>query len=108
LALALPFVCLGLGLLMVSRVRYVHLANTYLRGRRPFSHVVALMFLLAIFWWYKELTLAIVVAAYAASGPVGALVRWSRSPVQAGRPEPEADAAADQGKTRTEAQQRSA
>ena len=71
---SLPFVALGLGLLMVSRVRYVHLANAYLRGRRPFEQVVALVFVLAFFWWYKELTLAVVVCAYAFSGPVVAVV----------------------------------
>ena len=74
LAEALPFIALGLGLLMVSRVRYVHLSNTYLRGRRPFGQVVALVFLLAFFWWYKELTLAVVVCAYALSGPVTTVI----------------------------------
>jgi CDP-diacylglycerol--serine O-phosphatidyltransferase len=78
LADALPFVALGLGLLMVSRIRYIHLANTYLRGRRPFGQVVALVVLLAVFWWYKELTLAVVVCAYALSGPVGAVVQRLR------------------------------
>ncbi|MCP4245728.1 MAG: hypothetical protein GY778_01645 [bacterium] len=75
LALAMPFVALGLGLLMVSRVRYTHLANVYLRGRRPFGHVVGIMVVAAVLVWYKELTLAIVVCLYAASGPVGALSR---------------------------------
>ena len=98
LALALPFVALGLGLLMVSRVRYTHLANMYLRGRRPFGQVVGLMVLLAVFWWYKELTLAVVVCVYAASGPVGAMVRRLRHgpkeapPQQAAAPNGEASA----------------
>jgi CDP-diacylglycerol--serine O-phosphatidyltransferase len=78
IALGLPFVALGLGLLMVSRVRYMHLANVYLRGRRPFGQVVGLMVVLAVFWWYKELTLAVVVCLYALSGPVGAVVRRLR------------------------------
>jgi len=78
LALALPFVALGLALLMVSRVRYTHLANVYLRGRRPFGQVVALMVLLAVLAWYKERTLAVVVCLYAASGPAGAVVRRLR------------------------------
>ncbi|HUU83034.1 MAG TPA: CDP-alcohol phosphatidyltransferase family protein [Phycisphaerae bacterium] len=78
LALALPFIALGLGLLMVSRIPYIHLANAYLRGRRPFGQVVGLMVLLAIFWWYKELTVAVVVGAYAASGPIAALLRRVR------------------------------
>lgn len=91
LALALPFVALGLGLLMVSRVRYLHLANTYLRGRRPFGQVVALMVLLAVFWWYKELTLVVVVCTYAASGPIAALVRRVRPAADAAQTRPPAD-----------------
>ncbi len=93
LALALPFVAVALGLLMVSRIRYVHLANTYLRQRRPFGQVVWLIFVLAVFLWYKELVLAIGVCAYAASGPVVAAVRFVRS---IGR---KTDAPADTGET---------
>ena len=85
LAISLPFAAVGLGLLMVSRIPYLHLANVYLRGRRPFSHVVALIFLIAVFWWYKELALAVVVCVYAASGPIWALVRMLR-----GAPSPDA------------------
>jgi CDP-diacylglycerol--serine O-phosphatidyltransferase len=108
LAETLPFVALAMGLLMVSRVRYVHLANTYLRGRRPFGQVVALVFVLGLFWWYKELTLAVVVCAYALSGPLLAIVgrlRRVRTPAAAtGQADPDQPAA-----TRaTDAQQQSA
>lgn len=76
LSRGLPFVALALGLLMVSRVRYLHLANTYLRGRRPFEHVVALIIGLGLLILYKEIALAAAVCCYAASGPVQAL--WRR------------------------------
>ncbi|MCH7813213.1 MAG: CDP-alcohol phosphatidyltransferase family protein [Planctomycetes bacterium] len=92
LALAMPFVALGLGLLMVSRVRYTHMANVYLRGRRPFGQVVALMVFAAVLVWYKELTLAIVVCLYAASGPVAVL---SRRLAHASPDVPQKDKAAD-------------
>jgi len=89
LALALPHVALALGLLMVSRVRYMHLANAYLRGRRPFGQVVGFMVLLAVFWWYKELTLAVVVSVYAISGPIAAVVRRIRYGPRPEQPVPE-------------------
>ncbi len=87
---SLPFIALGLGLLMVSRLRYVHLANTYLRGRRPFGQVVALLFLMGLFWWYKELTLAVVVCGYALSGPALAAVRLLRRRPLEQEPPPDA------------------
>ncbi len=108
LALALPFVALGLGLLMVSRVRYLHLANTYLRGRRPFGQVVGLMFMLAVLWWYKELTLAVAACAYALSGPIGAIWRRLRPGETAAQTGPKLDAGQDSGLSSTEAEQRSA
>jgi CDP-diacylglycerol--serine O-phosphatidyltransferase len=84
LAMGLPFVTLALGLLMISRIRYVHFANVYLRGRRPMGHVVLLLAVLGVFWWYKELTLAVVLGAYAVSGPAAALYRRFNAKPEAG------------------------
>lgn len=108
LALALPFLALALGLLMVSRIRYVHLANTYLRGRRPFGQVVGLMFLLAVFWWYKELTLVVVVCVYAGSGPIGAVIRRFRPQREMVEIRPAAGTVRADGATPGKAEERSA
>ncbi len=35
----LPFVTLGAGALMVSRIRYPHIVNQYLRGRKPITYL---------------------------------------------------------------------
>ncbi len=68
---SLPFAALGLGLLMVSRVRYLHMVNALLRRRRPFSHVVALVFALLVGAIIKpQLTFAVLAVGYAVSGPV--------------------------------------
>lgn len=70
LAGALPFIALGLGLLMVSRVRYIHVVNTMLRGRRPVSHLVVMTLLLLGGAVLKpQLTMAVLAVLYAASGP---------------------------------------
>ncbi|MCP4592901.1 MAG: hypothetical protein GY842_19365 [bacterium] len=74
----LPFVTLAAGLLMVSRVRYVHLANTYLKGRRPFWQVVLLVIVVTVFWAQPAPMLAVIVCGYAAMGPVYSVVRWLR------------------------------
>ena len=51
----LPFVTLSVGLLMVSRIRYAHVLNTYLRGRKPFYYLLTgLAILLAIVLFLQE------------------------------------------------------
>jgi CDP-diacylglycerol--serine O-phosphatidyltransferase len=74
----LPFVALAAGLLMVSNVRYVHVTNTYFRGRRPFSHVVTLVILATFVIRWPAPTAAALAGLYALSGPVGAIYRWFR------------------------------
>lgn len=76
LSRAMPLLALMAGLLMVSRLRYVHLVNYLLKGRRPFSHVVVLLFATLVGAVVKpQLTIAILGVAYAISGPAG----WLRA-----------------------------
>ncbi len=58
---ATPVAALLLALLMASSFRYVHLVNAYLRGRRSFRHVVAIVIGLGVAFWRPEVTLAVVV-----------------------------------------------
>ena len=37
---SLPFVAVGVAVLMISRIRYPHMVNQYLKGRKPFAHLV--------------------------------------------------------------------
>ena len=73
---ALPVVTLLCGLLMVSRFRYPHLVNQYIRGRRPFSYLVKLLIILPAALLYPFGTAAVLTLAYVFSGPVGWL--WRR------------------------------
>jgi CDP-diacylglycerol--serine O-phosphatidyltransferase len=75
---ALPYIALVTGLLMISRIRYVHVANTYLRGRRPFSYVILILVVLGLLIRYPGQMLAGLVGAYAVSGPIAALWRFVR------------------------------
>jgi CDP-diacylglycerol--serine O-phosphatidyltransferase len=36
---SLPFVAIGVAILMIGRIRYPHLVNLYLRGRKPIAHL---------------------------------------------------------------------
>jgi CDP-diacylglycerol--serine O-phosphatidyltransferase len=48
LAYSLPFITLGVALLMVSQVRYPHLLNVYLTGKKPFGYLIRILFLLGL------------------------------------------------------------
>jgi CDP-diacylglycerol--serine O-phosphatidyltransferase len=76
---ALPALVLGLAILMVSNVRYVHVANTYLIGRRPFEQFVIVVIGLGFFLWHPAPVLAAVVMIYVLSGPTSAAVQWFRA-----------------------------
>ncbi|MCJ7543053.1 MAG: phosphatidylcholine/phosphatidylserine synthase [Phycisphaerae bacterium] len=77
-AVALPMVSLAVGLLMVSRLRYTHLINQYLRGRRPFGYLVKIVIVGLAGMLDPYVTLAVVTIVYAFSGPGGAVWRWLR------------------------------
>ncbi len=69
----LPVVTLGAGVLMVSRIRYPHVVNQYLRGRKPIIYLAwAGVLFGVIFLFGLQLALVISFSAFALSG----LVRW--------------------------------
>jgi len=75
LATAVPFVAIMLGLLMVSRVPYVHVLNRYLRGKKPFWMLVAAVFVGLAFLFWPKLVVAIGLCGFAVSGPAAWLAR---------------------------------
>jgi CDP-diacylglycerol--serine O-phosphatidyltransferase len=66
----LPLLMLALGLLMVSNVRYSHLVNRYLRGRRPIGRLILVVAILLMFVVAHRYALAAVMLTYAFSGPL--------------------------------------
>ncbi len=64
----LPLVVLATGLLMVSNVRYPHLVNRYLRGRRSLGRLVLVLGGLLLLVVAHRYTLGIATLAYALSG----------------------------------------
>ena len=78
----LPFVVLGTGLLMVSAIRYPHLVNRYLRGRRSVARLVGMLAVLMIVIFQHRYAFGVASIAYALYGPV--ILAWLRL-----RPRPE-------------------
>jgi len=69
---ALPFVALGVSVLMVSRIPYPHILNQYLHGRKPFAYLIRAIAFLVIIIFSFEVALVLVFCSFAASG----LVKW--------------------------------
>src|SRR6267142_3072770 len=71
------------GLLMISAIRYPHLVNKYLRGKRSMARLVIALCALLLVVVAHRYVLAVGTLAYSLSGPVSyAYVRWwpRRSP----------------------------
>ena len=84
---ALPFIAFLLGILMVSRIRYVHLVNQLFRGFRPFVRLVELAVAAVLIVIFHEVAIFLAFATYMLTGPV----LWARSRIF---PKPEPAAAA--------------
>ncbi len=69
---ALPFLALGAAVLMVSRIRYPHILNQYLKGRKPFAYLIRVLLLLAFVIWNIQAALVLIFCGFAASS----FVKW--------------------------------
>ncbi|UCE48818.1 MAG: phosphatidylcholine/phosphatidylserine synthase [Phycisphaerales bacterium] len=69
----LPFVALGIAMLMVSRIRYPHVLNQYFKGKKPFRHFIALLLLLAfLLALSRQVAFVLIFCGFAASS----FVKW--------------------------------
>ncbi|MEN6384971.1 MAG: phosphatidylcholine/phosphatidylserine synthase [Phycisphaerales bacterium] len=78
----LPFATLIAGALMVSRVRYPHLVNQYLKGKKPFSYLIKAVAIIVIVIWYFEVALVLVFWSFALSG----ILKWAYNRIIAHKP----------------------
>ena len=65
----LPFAAIALGVLMISRIRYPHMVNQYLRGNRPLRQLLWPAAIFAVIWLFGLSTaLMVSFVGFAASG----------------------------------------
>ncbi len=67
---ALPGLAFASGILMVSRVKFAHVVNRLLKGKRPFITLVEIALVIALFSIFREFAFFIAFAGYAATGPL--------------------------------------
>jgi len=68
----LPFLTLGVAVLMVSRIQYPHVLNQYLKGKKPFAHLIRALLFLGLVIWSIQTALVLIFCGFAASS----LVKW--------------------------------
>ena len=84
----LPVVVLGTGLLMVSEVRYPHVVNRYMRGRRSIGRLVAVAAILILLLLFPQYTIGLGTLLYALWGPALWLTARVRRRANATTPQP--------------------
>jgi CDP-diacylglycerol---serine O-phosphatidyltransferase len=78
----IPFITIGLGLLMISRIEYPHLINHYLRGRKPFQYLLIAAGCIGLIIWSLSVALLLSFCAFALSGLLKSIGRKiKRKPV---------------------------
>jgi CDP-diacylglycerol--serine O-phosphatidyltransferase len=65
---ALPFLMLGVAILMVSRIQYPHIVNQNIKGKKPLDHLIRILLLGFILWTIQSAALALIFCGFAASG----------------------------------------
>jgi len=78
LMIAMPFLCVVLGCLMVSRVPYFHFGQRFLRGRRDFSYLFRVVVLAMAFSFFPHEMAAVGFVTYAIVGPILRPLRRTR------------------------------
>ncbi|MGE4146278.1 MAG: phosphatidylcholine/phosphatidylserine synthase, partial [Planctomycetota bacterium] len=73
---SMPFVALAMGYLMVSRFRYAHVANRYLKGRKPAEYLTGAVFGALLAFLFPEISAAVIFCGFALSGPVMGFKTW--------------------------------
>lgn len=69
---SLPILALGMAVLMVSRIRYPHILNQYIKGKKPFAHLIRALLFLGLIIWSRQVALVLIFCGFAASG----FLRW--------------------------------
>jgi CDP-diacylglycerol--serine O-phosphatidyltransferase len=54
--------------LMVSRVRYPHVLNLYLKGKKPLAHLIRVLLFLGLIIWSRQAALVLIFCGFALSG----------------------------------------
>ncbi len=64
----LPFMTLAAAILMVSRIRYPHVVNQYIKGKKPLAYLMMCLLVIGLIIWFRQIALVLGFCGFAASG----------------------------------------
>lgn len=65
---SLPFLVFFSAILMVSRIRYPHVVNQYLKGKKPFAYFLRVLVVIGLVIWSTQVAFVLIFCGFAASG----------------------------------------
>ena len=65
---SLPFVAMGCGVLMISRIQFPHIVNQYMKGRKPMTYLLWTLVVLGLLCWSPEPVLLVSFCGFALFG----------------------------------------
>jgi len=65
---SLPFWLLAVSALMVSRIRYPHVLNQYMKGKKPFAYLLICLLVVGMIIWVRQIALVLGFCGFTASG----------------------------------------
>lgn len=71
-----------LGILMVSRLDYIHVFNAYVQSKHPPTHLVWLLVAAVCSWFFWEVFFVVLAGAYVLSGPLLIVLRNRRGSLE--------------------------
>jgi len=71
-----PWIVVGLGVLMWTKLPYIHFANVLLTEKRHYSHMLLILMAIGAIFFEPSAGIALVMLSYAASGPI--LFVWGK------------------------------
>ena len=71
--ISLPVLLLVTGLLMISRVVYVHFGNQYIKGNKPIGNLIKSVCIISLVVLFPYITLSLLAFLYISSGPLNYL-----------------------------------
>lgn len=56
---SLAFIAAGVGILMISRIRYPHVLNQYMKGKKPLAYLMTCMLILGLVIFFRQIALVV-------------------------------------------------
>lgn len=85
---SLPFITIGVAVLMISRVSFPHVFNYYLKGRKPLTNLIWALIMIALIIWFLQIGLVISFCGFALGGYLRWVYLWARGVGKDKDPEP--------------------